>query len=49
MIPIARAVASREALSVLNYQIEWHEYGMGHQVSPEEISDIGSWINRIYS
>ena len=49
MIPIARAVTSREALSALNYQIEWHEYGMGHQVCPEEIADIGSWINRIYA
>ncbi|MFV2089436.1 MAG: alpha/beta hydrolase [Pseudomonadales bacterium] len=49
MIPIARAVTSREALSALNYQVEWHEYGMGHQVCPEEIAAISSWINRIYA
>jgi len=48
MIPIARAVTSRIALEKLNYQIEWHEYGMGHQVCPEEIADIASWLNRIY-
>ena len=48
MIPIARAVTSRGTLEQLNYQIEWHEYGMGHQVSPEEISDIAGWLNRIY-
>ncbi len=49
MIPIARAVTSREALTALNYQVEWHEYGMGHQVCPEEIEDIAGWLNRIYS
>ncbi len=48
MIPIARAVTSREALRRLNYQVEWHEYGMGHQVCPEEIVDIANWLNRIY-
>ena len=48
MIPVARAVTSREALTSLNYQVEWHEYGMGHQVCPEEIADIAGWLNRIY-
>ncbi len=48
MIPIARAITGREALKRLNYQVEWHEYGMGHQVSPQEINDIAAWLNRIY-
>ncbi len=48
MIPIARAVTSRETLTGLNYQVEWHEYGMGHQVCPEEIADIARWLNRVY-
>ena len=47
MIPITRAVTSREALTGLNYNVEWHEYGMGHQVCPEEISHIGDWLNRV--
>jgi phospholipase/carboxylesterase len=49
MIPIARAVTAREALARLNYAIEWHEYGMGHQVCPEEIADIGRWLAGIFS
>ncbi len=49
MIPIARAVTSRETLNALNYQVEWHEYGMGHQVCPEEINDISDWLDRIYA
>jgi len=48
MIPIARAVTSRDTLLALNYQVEWHEYRMGHQVCPEEIRDIAAWLNRIY-
>lgn len=48
MIPITRAVTSREVLRRHNYQVEWHEYAMGHQVCPEEIRDIAGWLNRIY-
>lgn len=48
MIPIARAVTSRDTLLALNYQVEWHEYRMGHQVCPEEIRDIAAWLNQIY-
>ena len=49
MIPIARAATSREALLAMNYQVEWHEYQMGHQVCPEEIRDMETWLNRIYA
>jgi len=48
MIPIARAVTSREALAALNYQVDWHEYGMGHQVCPEEIEHIAAWLNGVF-
>ena len=48
MIPITRAITSREALLGLNYRVEWREYAMGHQVCPEEIADIGNWLNGIY-
>jgi len=49
MIPITRAVTSREVLLRLEYRVEWHEYAMGHQVCPEEIRDIAAWLNRIYA
>ena len=48
MIPITRAITSRETLLGLNYQVEWHEYAMGHQVCPQEINDIAQWLNQIY-
>ena len=47
MIPITRAVTSREALTALNYQIDWHEYGMGHHVCPEELVDINGFLEHV--
>jgi phospholipase/carboxylesterase len=44
MIPITRAITSREALKALGYRLDWHEYRMGHSVCPQEIADIGSWL-----
>ena len=44
MIPIARAITSREALAGLGYEVEWREYGMGHEVCPQEIADIARWL-----
>jgi phospholipase/carboxylesterase len=44
MIPITRAVTSRETLLGLNYPVEWHEYAMGHSVCLEEINDIARWL-----
>lgn len=44
VIPIARAIASRDALKALGYEVEWHEYPMAHTVSMEEIADLGRWM-----
>lgn len=48
MIPVARAVTSRDALTALNYRVEWHAYGMGHQVCAEELADIGGWLDGVF-
>ena len=49
MIPITRAITSRQALLDLSYQVQWQEYAMGHQVCPQQITHIGQWLNSIYS
>ena len=49
MIPIHRAAASRDQLLALNYDVEWHEYPMGHQVCPEEIRHISHWLQARFS
>ncbi|MDA8107693.1 MAG: dienelactone hydrolase family protein [Betaproteobacteria bacterium] len=44
MVGIERAAASRRALEALGYAPAWHTYPMGHEVCPEEIADIASWL-----
>ena len=48
MITIMRAATSRENLIRLAYDIEWHDYPMGHQVCIEEIEDIARFIRRAF-
>jgi phospholipase/carboxylesterase len=47
VVPIARANASREALTTLGYKIDWHQYPMPHSVCMEEIQDINRWLNQV--
>ncbi len=47
MIPIARAIHSRDALLALGYQVEWHEYPMEHSVNPREIADLNAFLLRV--
>lgn len=47
VVPLARAVASRNALQALGYAPEWHEYPMPHSVCAEEIADINRFLLRV--
>ena len=47
VIPLQRAVISRDQLRKLGYPVEWHEYPMPHAVCPEEIADVGAWLGRV--
>jgi phospholipase/carboxylesterase len=49
VIALERAEASRDALQALGYQVEWHEYLMGHGVSPLEIEELNAWLVRVLS
>ncbi|MDQ6881067.1 MAG: alpha/beta hydrolase [Pseudomonadota bacterium] len=44
VVPIARAIASRDALKALGYQVEWHEYPMAHSLCAQEIGDLNRWL-----
>jgi len=44
MIPIDRALRSRDALQALGYAPEWREYPMAHSVCPQEIADIAAFL-----
>jgi phospholipase/carboxylesterase len=47
MIPIARAARSRDALTALGYDVEWHEYPMEHSVCMEEVADLNRYLLRV--
>ena len=47
MIPLVRALASRDLLQQQGYALEWHEYRMQHAVCPQEIAAIGVWLRRV--
>jgi phospholipase/carboxylesterase len=47
VIPLTRAVASRDALVAMGYPVEWHEYPMEHSVCGEEIVDLNRWLLRV--
>ena len=47
VIGLDRAVASRDALAKLGYQVEWHEYPMEHSVCMEEVEEINAWLRRV--
>jgi phospholipase/carboxylesterase len=49
VIPIDRALASRDVLVALGYPVEWHEYPMQHSVCAQEITDLNRWLLRVLS
>ena len=49
VIPLAHGATSRDLLIQEGYAVEWHEYPMTHSVCAEEISDIGTWLTRIFA
>ena len=48
MLPIDWGAGSRDVLTSMGYNVEWHEYPMQHAVCPEEIRDISRWLNALF-
>lgn len=48
VLPIDLGQNSRDALSSGGYNVQWHEYAMGHAVCAEEIVDIRKWLLSVY-
>jgi phospholipase/carboxylesterase len=49
VVALDRAEASRDALQALGHPVEWHEYLMGHAVSPLEIEELNAFLVRVLS
>jgi phospholipase/carboxylesterase len=47
VIPISRAMQSREHIEAAGFKVEWAEYPMGHEVCAPEIDLISDWLNRV--
>ncbi|MDO4682865.1 MAG: alpha/beta hydrolase [Lautropia sp.] len=47
VVPIDRAIASRDLLKQLGHSVEWHEYPIPHSVSPDEIADIDVFLKQV--
>lgn len=46
MVIFERGEALRDLLRGLGHEVEWHEYGMVHQVCLEEVVALGAWFAR---
>ena len=44
MLPVDWARHSRDTLQKLNVQLDYHEFNMGHNVSPESLAVINIWL-----
>lgn len=47
VIPMARAIETRQELTRMGYEVKWHEYPMQHTVCTDEIQEIRSWLLQI--
>ena len=44
VVPFWMGTESRDALQAMGCEVEWHEYGMQHEVCAEELADISRWL-----
>ena len=48
VVPLSAGKSSADGLSALGYRVDWREYAMEHTVIPEQLRDIGVWINALF-
>lgn len=49
MLPLMLGREAKNRLEALRWPVEWHTYPIPHSVSPEEITDIGRWLQSRFS
>lgn len=47
VVPITMGKAAYARVNELGYNAQWHEYPMEHNVSPEEVSHISQWLQKV--
>lgn len=48
VVPLALGKQSAAVLTELGYSVAWKDYPMDHSVVPEQLVDIGAWINSVF-
>jgi phospholipase/carboxylesterase len=46
VVPFAAGQASAALMRELGFDVEWHDYPMGHSASAEEVHDLRGWMAR---
>jgi len=49
VVPFALGDSSRRKLELLGLSVQWHTYPMEHNVCPEEIRHISTWISTLFT
>tara|TARA_R110002012_G_scaffold278942_1_gene466796 strand:- start:6032 stop:6694 length:663 start_codon:yes stop_codon:yes gene_type:complete len=44
VLPMSMGREAHDLLQAAGHQTEWHQYLMGHEVCPQEVADIRSWL-----
>ena len=44
VVPTFAGRASYERFASPGRDVRWRDYPMGHEVSPQQIADIGAWL-----
>jgi phospholipase/carboxylesterase len=44
MVPFRAGETTRDRLRALGYDVTWRAYPAGHEVTPQEIRDVGEWL-----
>ena len=47
IVAVQFGLQTRALLQQHGYQLQWHDYPMGHSVCMEEIRDISDWLNGV--
>ncbi len=49
VVPMAKAIETRQELTRLGYEVSWHAYPMQHTVCADQIKEIRSWLIKIFA
>jgi len=47
IIPLVDGINTNNKLNELGFEVEYHEYNMGHEISEEVINDLKIWISKV--